>query len=284
MRLEPGSRLGPYEVLAPLGSGGMGEVYRARDARLGREVAVKVLPAGLGDDPDRLRRFEQEARAVAALNHPAILTVFDVGASDGSPYVVFELLEGTTLRTLLAGSGLSVRKVLEYAVQISEGLGSAHDKGIVHRDLKPENVFVTKEGRAKILDFGLARLTRPAEGTLVHPDKDTLTSPASLGTIVGTAGYMSPEQVRGEAVDARSDIFSFGTVFYEMLAGRRAFRGASSAETLSSILRDDPPSLLTADRPVPPGLERIVRRCLEKTPEERFRSAHDLALALEALS
>ena len=207
----------------------MGEVYRARDERLGREVAVKVVTAGTSDDPERLRRFEQEARAVAALNHPGILSAFDVGTEDGSPYVVFELLEGTTLRDLVR-SGLSVRKALDYAVQIAQGLGAAHDRGLVHRDLKPENVFVTREGRAKILDFGLARLTHPDGQRFVDTEGGTFSALSTPGAIVGTIGYMWPEQVRGEAADARSDLFALGALLYEMLSGRRAFRGASTAE------------------------------------------------------
>ena len=284
MPLESGTRLGPYEILAPLGAGGMGEVFRARDTRLGREVAVKVLPAELSSDADRLLRFEREARAAAALEHPAILNVHDVGTQDGRPYVVSELLEGETLRELLGGQGrLPPRKALEIAAHMASGLGAAHDKGIVHRDLKPENLFVTSDGRVKILDFGLARLLRPDDAAASGTDSPTQTRHTDPGSVVGTAGYMSPEQVRGRAVDHRSDLFAFGVVFYEMLTGRRAFQGPSSVETMSAILKEDPldrlePGTLT------PALERIVRHCLEKNPGERFQSAHDLAFDLQALS
>jgi hypothetical protein len=259
----------------------MGVVYRARDTRLGRDVAIKTLPASLAADADRLRRFEQEARATGVLNHPNILAVFDVGSHEGAPYVVSELLEGDTLRDRLAGGALAPRKALEYAVQIARGLAAAHEKGIVHRDLKPENVFVTRDGRVKILDFGLAKLA-PAGFT---PDGVTREMPGTgAGTVLGTVGYMSPEQVRGQPLDHRSDIFAFGAVLYEMLSGRRAFRGNSAVETLNAILKEDPPPLTEKSRPLPPALERIVAHCLEKTPEERFQSARDLAFHLEQLS
>jgi hypothetical protein len=277
--LEKGARLGPYEVLSLLGAGGMGEVYRARDSRLGREVAVKVLPADLCRDLDRRRRFEQEARAVGLLNHPNLLAVFDVGEREGASYLVFELLEGETLRARLGPGPLPASKAIDFAIQIARGLAAAHEKGITHRDLKPENLFVTHDGRVKILDFGLAKLR-------YEPEKDGGAAPGPAGvtetaTVVGTRGYMSPEQVRARPADHRSDIFSFGAVLYEMLAGTPAFQRGSDFDTSSAILNEDPPALSRAQ---PPGLERILRRCLEKNPAERFRSAHDLAFALEAVS
>jgi len=286
MSLAAGTRLGPYEVTAPLGSGGMGEVYRARDTRLGREVAVKVLPAGLTADAERLRRFEQEARAASVLNHPNIIAIHDVGTHDGSPYVVTELLEGETLRERINGVALPPRKAVEYAGQVARGLAAAHDRGIVHRDLKPENLFVTRDGRVKILDFGLAKL----KGIEAMTDRETRSaadlgdSGTGAGTVLGTVGYMSPEQVRAQPVDHRSDIFSFGAVLYEMLSGRRAFRGASAVETMNAILKEDPPDLSDTNRNLPPALERIVGHCLEKNPEERFQSARDIAFDLDALS
>lgn len=284
MSLAPGSKLGPYEILAPVGAGGMGEVYRARDARLGREVAIKILPEGLAQHPDRLRRFEQEARVVATLNHPNILAIHDIGAEEGTPYLVTELLDGEPLREKMKAGALSLRRALEYALGIAHGLAAAHEKGIVHRDLKPENVFVTRDGRVKILDFGLAKLARTesgAEGALL--DSPTMDQGTTPGVVLGTVGYMSPEQVRGQAADHRSDLFALGAMLYEMLAGARAFHRETSAETMTAILRDDPPEFAEGHR-VPPGLERIVRRCLEKTPELRFQSARDLAFALEAVS
>ena len=284
MALASGTHLGPYEILAPLGAGGMGEVYRARDTRLERDVAVKVLPASFAQDPDRLRRFEQEARSAGALNHPNILGIFDFGSLDGAPYVVSELLEGESLRQRLSAGPLPPRKAVEYAVQLAQGLAAAHEKGIVHRDLKPENLFLTKDGRAKILDFGLAKLTHKntaEEGAIATVTVDVDTQP---GVVLGTVGYMSPEQVRGRGADHRSDLFSFGAVLYEMLAGQRAFRGDSSVETMNAILKDDPPEISAADRKFPSALERLVRRCLEKSPEDRFQSARDLAFALDALS
>src|SRR5208282_5742621 len=278
-----GTKLGPYEIIAPIGAGGMGEVYRARDTRLGREVALKVLPASFSRDVDRLRRFEQEARAVAALNHPNILAIHDIGEDGGSPFIVSELLEGSSLRAELEHGPLSARKASDYAAQIAQGLAAAHDKNIVHRDLKPENTFLTKEGRVKILDFGLAKLAPDARGA--KGDGLTLTSsPTEAGMVMGTAGYMAPEQVRGSAIDSRTDIFAFGAVLYEMIYGERAFRRDTAAETMTAILKEDPPELSEMNHPVAPGLERIVRRCLEKQPEQRFQSAKDLAFALEALS
>ncbi|MGD0109042.1 MAG: protein kinase, partial [Rhodopila sp.] len=264
---------------------GMGEVYRARDTRLGREVALKVLPEFFSSDADRLRRFEQEARAVAALNHPNILAIHDIGEDGGSPFIVSELLEGNSLRAELEHGPLSARKASDYAAQIAQGLAAAHDKGIVHRDLKPENIFLTREGRVKILDFGLAKLAPDARGAKGHSDGLTLTSsPTEAGMVMGTAGYMAPEQVRGAAIDSRTDIFAFGAVLYEMISGQRAFRRDTAAETMTAILKEDPPELGEMDHPVSPGMERIVRRCLEKQPEQRFQSAKDLAFALEALS
>src|SRR5271166_392752 len=282
MNLTSGTKLGPYEIVSLLGAGGMGEVYRARDSRLKRDVAVKVLPQALSLDADRLRRFEQEALATAALNHPNILAVFDIGTHQGAPYVVSELLEGETLRERLRSGAIAVRKTLDYALQIAHGLGAAHAKGIIHRDLKPENIFLTKDGRVKILDFGLAKLTQTEPGA--HTSLPTMTHATEAGVVMGTAGYMSPEQVRGAAVDARSDIFSFGAILYEMLSGKRAFHGETAADTMSAILREETPELSETARNVPPGLERIVRHCLEKNPAQRFHSAGDMAFDLEALT
>ncbi len=282
MALTPGTKLGPYEIQSPLGAGGMGEVYRARDTRLNRDVAIKILPSSFSQDPDRLQRFAQESRASAALNHPNILSIFDIGEDGGAPYVVSELLEGDTLRDRLRNGPLSSRKALDYAQQIARGLAAAHEKGIVHRDLKPENLFITNDGRAKILDFGLAKFTRP-EAEL-SGDAPTMQVATEAGTVLGTAGYMSPEQVRGKAADSRSDIFSFGAILYEMLSGKRAFHGDSSADTMSAILKEEPPDLSETNRNVSPALERIVRHCLEKNPAERFQSARDVAFNLEALT
>jgi len=283
MALTPGSRLGPYEILAPLGAGGMGEVYRARDTRLDREVAVKVLPAHLSEDTDARARFEREAKAVAALSHPNILAIHDFGLEGGTAFAVTELLEGKTLREKMDGSALPARKAIEAALQIAHGLAAAHEKGVVHRDLKPENLFVTNDGRVKILDFGLAKLAAPerAEAGSLAPTRQAATQP---GTVLGTAGYMSPEQVRGRAVDHRTDLFSFGAILYEMLSGARAFRGDTAADTMSAILKEDPPELTQSGKAFPPGLDRIVHHSLEKNPEERFQSARDIAFALESLS
>jgi eukaryotic-like serine/threonine-protein kinase len=278
----PGAKLGPYEVQSLLGAGGMGEVYRARDSRLKRDVAIKVLPRALSLDPDRLRRFEQEALATAALNHPNILAVFDIGTSEGSPYVVSELLEGETLRDRLRSGPIPLRKSLDYALQIAHGLAVAHEKGIIHRDLKPENLFITKDGRVKILDFGLAKLTQIEPGS--NTAMPTATHGTDAGVVMGTVGYMSPEQVRGLALDSRSDIFSFGAILYEMLSGKPLFQRDTPADTMSAILKEEPPELSETNRNVPPALERIVHHCLEKNPEARFHSASDIAFDLEHLS
>jgi eukaryotic-like serine/threonine-protein kinase len=283
MTLIAGTNLGPYKIQSVVGAGGMGEVYRAHDSRLDRTVAIKVLPTSFSADRDRLQRFAQEARAAAALNHPNILSIFDIGDQAGAPYVVSELLEGETLRDRLKTGPISNRKAIDYALQVARGLAAAHEKGIVHRDLKPENLFLTNDGRVKILDFGLAKLTRP-ESQGSDGDLPTIQGLTEPGLIMGTAGYMSPEQVRGKPADQRSDIFAFGAILHEMISGERAFRGDTAADTMSAILKEEPPELSETGRPVPPGLERIVRHCLEKNPAERFHSARDLAFALEALT
>jgi dipeptidyl aminopeptidase/acylaminoacyl peptidase len=284
MSLPAGTRFGPYEVVALIGAGGMGAVYRARDTRLGRDVAVKVLPAEFSADADRLRRFEQEARSASALNHPNILTIFDVGEQASIPYVVSELLEGETLRQKMTAGLLPQRKAIDYALQMAKGLAAAHEMGIVHRDLKPENLFVTKDGRLKILDFGLAKLASPRAAPSAETNIPTTPVHTESGLIVGTAGYMSPEQVRGQAADHRSDLFSFGSVLYEMLTGQRAFARETGVETMSAVLKEDPPLLAAGSDRLPAGIDRIVRRCLEKSREERFQSSSDLAFALESLS
>jgi len=282
MALSSGTKLGPYEIQALIGAGGMGEVYRAKDARLDRIVAIKVLPASFSADHDRMQRFAQEARAAAALNHPNILSIFDIGDEKGSPYVVSELLEGVTLRERLRSGALSSRKAIDYGVQVARGLAAAHEKGIVHRDLKPENLFITSDGRVKILDFGLAKLTRPEAAS--EADAPTVHGVTEPGLIMGTAGYMSPEQVRGQTADQRSDIFAFGAILYEMISGKRAFHGETSADSMSAILKEEVPELSETARNVPAGLERIVRHCLEKNPSQRFHSAGDLAFDLESLT
>jgi serine/threonine protein kinase/Tol biopolymer transport system component len=285
-----GTRLGPYEVVSLIGAGGMGEVYRAKDTRLARDVAVKVLPHSFATDPDRLRRFEQEARAAGMLNHPNILAVYDIGTHEGAPYVVSELLEGQTLRARIDGSPMPSRKAIEIASQFARGLAAAHDKGIVHRDLKPDNVFITREGRVKILDFGLAKVAQAAPAS-AETAMLAATAPLPAGSvnteagmILGTASYMAPEQIRAAPADNRSDIFSFGLVLYEMLTGRPAFRADSAVETMSAILKADPPRMADHVGDLPPDLERIVQHCLEKHPEERFQSAHDIAFNLESIS
>jgi eukaryotic-like serine/threonine-protein kinase len=272
-----------YRIVDKIGEGGMGEVYRAYDSRLDRYVAIKLLPSSLAGDAERLTRFKQEARATSALNHPNILTIYDIGESDGKPFMVTELLEGTDLRQLLSEGPLPLRKVTEYASQIVSGLSAAHEKGVVHRDLKPENVFITSDERVKILDFGLAKIREPNEN--IHGSEDaTRKAITDPGMVMGTAGYMSPEQVRGRPADHRSDIFSFGVILYEMLTGSRAFRGDSLVELMNAILKEDVPEIDDPKVHVPPALDKIMRRCLEKKPEHRFHSAHDLGLALEALS
>jgi Tol biopolymer transport system component len=286
MTLAPGSRLGPYEIVSLLGAGGMGEVYRATDPRLGREVAIKVLPASVSGDGERLARFEQEARATAALNHPNILALHDIGTSP-SPYLVTELLDGESLRARLERGALPARKAIECATQLAAGLAAAHEKGIAHRDLKPENIFLTTDGHTKILDFGLAKLVagRPAEaGHYAVSGLATAAPGTTPGVVLGTVGYMAPEQVKGLPADHRSDIFAFGATLYEMLSGRRAFHKDTAPETMTAILNEEPPDLSVSLQPVPPALDRIVRRCLEKSPSARFQSTRDLAFALEGLS
>ena len=283
MTIAPNTKLGRYEIRSKLGAGGMGEVYQGRDTQLGRDVAVKVLPTTVSTDPDRLRRFEQEACAASALNHPNILIVHDIGDHDGTTYVVSELLEGETLRQRIGGTPLGQRRAIDYALQIANGLAAAHEKGIVHRDLKPDNIFVTNDGRVKILDFGLAKLTQ-LDGNQSQTDVPTRRVDTDPGVVMGTVGYMSPEQLKGLAVDQRSDIFSFGVILYEMLSGRRAFHGESPAETMSAILKEDPPELSDTNKTVSPALERLVNHCLEKNPQARFHSARDVAFALESLA
>src|SRR5437773_5668380 len=279
-RFRPGDTLGVYKVLAWVGSGGMGEVYRAQDTRLKREVAIKVLPQAFAADRERLRRFEQEARAAAALNHPNIVSVHDMGTAEGSPYIVAELLEGQNLGDLLRQGPVSARKALDYAMQAARGLAAAHDAHIIHRDLKPENLFITKDGQVKILDFGLAKLTR-ADAFGTESGSGETGPQTEAGSVFGTIGYMSPEQVRGQAADHRSDIFSFGCILYELFSGHRAFSGESRADTLSAILHQEPPELTRATPPVHPAIDRTIRHCLEKNPIDRFQSAHDLVFQLE---
>jgi hypothetical protein len=282
MSFAPDTQLGPYKIISLVGSGGMGEVYRARDTRLLRDVALKVLPSSFTNDPDRVRRFEQEARAVAALNHPNIVSVHDVGASGGVHYFVSELLEGETLRQRITPSGMPPRRAVELAIQLASGLAAAHEQNVIHRDLKPENIFITRNGRLKILDFGLAKL-RHRPGATEGIDGATRTE-TEVGQVMGTVGYMSPEQVKGEAADYRSDIFSFGSILYEMLNGQRAFKRNTSAETMTAILNEETPEFTDHTGAIAPALERIVRHCMEKQPEQRFQSAHDIAFALESLS
>ena len=282
MALSPGTKLGPYEIQESLGAGGMGEVYRARDTRLQRTVAIKILPQALSSDQERLERFQQEARILSALNHPNLMAIYDVGSQDGIHFLVSEFLDGQSLRDVISNGPLPQRKVTDYGLQIAKGLAAAHEKGIIHRDLKPENVFVLRDGRVKILDFGLAKQALAA----AMADNATQTSPlqTAAGTVLGTAAYMSPEQVRGQAVDHRSDIFSLGVILYEMIAGQRAFKGDSAVEVMNAVLKQDPPELLDSGLHVSLGLQKIVQRCLEKKPEARFQSASDLAFALDSLS
>jgi serine/threonine protein kinase/Tol biopolymer transport system component len=280
MSLAAGTRLGPYEILASIGAGGMGEVYRARDSRLKRDVALKVLPESLATDPDRLRRFQLEAQAASALNHPNILVVHDIG-QEGTPYLVSELLEGQSLRERLREGRLSVSRAVDVARQTAAGLAAAHGRGITHRDIKPENLFLTKDGRLKILDFGLAKVSHAERSSAESVTQTQVTDP---GSVVGTVSYMSPEQVRAKPVDPRSDVFSLGCVLYEMLTGKRAFQGDTTADTMSAILRQEPPDLTALDATLPPALDRIVRHCLEKDPDNRFQSARDLAFDLESFS
>jgi serine/threonine-protein kinase len=278
MAFPAGARLGPYEIHSLLGAGGMGEVYRARDPRLGRDVAIKVLPASFAADPARLARFEQEARTVAALSHPNILAVFDIGVG-AHAYLVTELLEGETLRATIERGPLGLTRTAELALQLTAGLAAAHGRGIVHRDLKPENIFLTNDGLVKILDFGLAKAAAQAG----PHDEVTRASDTLAGIIVGTVGYMAPEQVRGEPADPRSDLFALGTILYEMVSGRRAFHGQSPADTMSAVLRDEPPDL-TVPAATPPALARIIRRCLDKDPDGRFQAARDVRFALESMA
>jgi eukaryotic-like serine/threonine-protein kinase len=278
MPLTPGTMLGQYEILSPVGAGSMGEVYRARDTQLDREVAIKVLPDLVSSSRDRLLRFEQEAKAAAALNHPNILAVYQMGSHEGVPYLVSELLEGKTLAEAIRRGPLPLRKTLDYGIQIAQGLAAAHERGIVHRDLKPDNLFVTKEGRVKILDFGLAKLPEKKETSIAQAP--TVTLP---GVAMGTVGYMSPEQVRGQPTDHRTDIFALGAILYEMVMGTRSFHKPTEADTISAILNEEPPAISQLSPETPVGVERVIRRCLEKNPEQRFQSASDLAFALEAL-
>jgi serine/threonine protein kinase/Tol biopolymer transport system component len=282
--LTPDTSIGQYTVISKIGEGGMGEVYRARDNNLNRDVAIKVLPPAYSADQERLRRFQQEAQAAGALNHPNILVIYHIGTHEDAPYIASELLEGQNLRERMGGTALSQRKAIDYALQTAHGLAAAHAKGIIHRDLKPENLFITNDGRVKILDFGLAKLTGSLDGASSQTEVPTRRVNTDPGVVMGTIGYMAPEQLRGKPADHRSDIFSFGAILYEMLSGRRAFRGESTADTMSAILREDPPDLSATNKSIAPGLERVVNHCLEKSPEERFHSANDLAFAIEALS
>ncbi|HVE65970.1 MAG TPA: serine/threonine-protein kinase, partial [Thermoanaerobaculia bacterium] len=284
MALNPGTRLGPYEIVSPLGAGGMGEVYRARDTRLGREVAVKVLLPEVSGDDSRRRRFEQEARSASALNHPNIVTVYDVGSVDSTIYLAMELVEGRTLREMLADGALPSRKMLDVAVQVADGLAKAHDAGLVHRDLKPENLIVSKDGFVKILDFGLAKLTELTSSGGGSALQTMAGAPGTVpGTVMGTVGYMSPEQASGRDVDYRSDQFSLGSILYELATGQRAFQRNTGAETLTAIIREEPVPVGQANPRVPAPVRWIVERCLAKEPEERFASTKDLARDLRSL-
>src|SRR5262245_52026162 len=281
--LSAGTQLGPYTIRSPLGAGAMGEVYRASDTRLDREVAIKVLAAQVAHDPTRLARFEREAKAVAALSHPNILAIHDYGSDHGQTFAVMELLEGETLGARISRGGLPWRKAVEIAQAIAEGLAAAHTKGIIHRDLKPDNLFLTTDGRVKILDFGLARVESPLSSSGEAPTGTYHPAETDAGTILGTVGYMSPEQVRGKDVDARSDIFSLGCVLYEMTSGRRAFDGPSAIDTMTAILHHEPPETTESVKTVPLELDRLIRHCLEKSREQRFQSAQDMAYALRAV-
>src|SRR5262245_30584409 len=276
MPLAAGSRLGPYEILSPLGAGGMGEVYRARDPKLAREVAIKVLPADLAADAERLTRFEREARTASGLNHPNIVTIYEVGAYNGTSFIAMELVEGKTLRELLVQGPLTLKRQLPLAAQAASGLAKAHAAGIVHRDLKPENLMVTREGLVKILDFGLAKLV-PSGPESDATNLPTVTKGTEAGAILGTVAYMSPEQASAEAVDFRSDQFAFGSVLYEMASGKRAFQRPTAAQTLSAIIESEPESLTQVAPSTPTSVVRIVERCLSKDPEERYGSTKDLA-------
>ncbi|HEX9424870.1 MAG TPA: serine/threonine-protein kinase, partial [Pyrinomonadaceae bacterium] len=284
MIIQPGTRLGRYEIQSLIGEGGMGQVYRAADTALARAVAIKILPPDLARASDRVKRFEVEAKAAGALNHPNILAIYDAGTHNDAPYVVSELLEGETLRERLKTTTLPLHKSIDYSVQIARGLSAAHAKGIIHRDIKPENLFITKDGHVKILDFGIAKLTNPLGEFGSDPESETMRLDTHPGVVLGTAGYMAPEQVRGEVADHRADIFSFGAVFYEMLSGKRAFHRNSPIETMSAILSQEPPELSESTRNIPHAFERIIRHCLEKRAEDRFQSMRDLVFDLEALA
>jgi len=283
MTLSAGSRLGPYEIVGPVGAGGMGEVYRARDSRLGREVAIKVLPSALGSDPERLKRFEREARSASSLNHPNIVTIYDIGSENAVSYIAMELVQGEPLRAALTDGALPVKRLLQIGAQIAEGLARAHAAGIVHRDLKPENVMVTEDGLVKILDFGLAKLTQPegsSGGTTMAP---TVSGGTEEGIILGTVGYMSPEQATGGAIDYRYDQFSFGSILYEMSTGRRPFQRASAPQTLAAIIQDEPEPIAAINPTIPAPLRWIVERCLSKSPRGRYASTEDLARELSTV-
>ena len=284
--MEPGHKLAQYRITGRIGAGGMGEVFAARDTNLERDVAIKVLPRDLADNASRLARLEREAKAIAALSHPNILAVYDFGREEGTAYLVTELLEGETLRDRLLQGALASRKATEYGRQVARGLAAAHDKGIVHRDLKPENIYLTHDGRVKILDFGLASAVEadPAANHDATVELGTRTRLTAPGAVLGTVDYMAPEQVRGQPTDSRSDLFSFGSVLYEMVTGARPFHRETGAETMTAILKEEPDELSTLAADLPPALAAIIRRCLEKRPGERFHSAHDLAFSLEALS
>ena len=281
MPIPAGTKLDSFEIISPVGAGGMGEVYRARDSVLKRDVAIKVLPEYWSRDPDRLRRFEVEAQAAATLNHPNVISIFHVGRYEGSPYIVTELLQGETLRERLRHGAMPLREVLDIGGSIAQGLAAAHAAGVVHRDLKPENIFLTKDGRVKLLDFGLAKFDPVASESGSTATVQQVTNP---GHVLGTVGYMSPEQVRGRPADTRSDIFALGVILYEMVTGRPAFRKETSAETMSAILKEDPPAISQHSSTTPPGLQRVIARCLTKNAEQRFQHASDVGFALEALS